>query len=414
MKRRVVVTGMGTVNPAGNDVPAFWKSLKEGKTGIGANTKFDTEQFACRVTGEVKDFDSTLYVDRKEVRKMAEFTIYAVASAVQAARDARFIEGSFDPHRVGVCLGNGIGGFEVIEENMMQLFKRGPSGIAPMTIPKMISNEGPANVAIKLGLHGPCSSVSTACASATDAIGQSLDMIRSGRVDCMFTGGMEAAITPFSIGGFSRIQALSTKFNDTPEVACRPFDKDRDGFIMGEGAGVIILEELEHAKKRNAPIYAELVGYGATCDAGHLTSPDPDGKGAAASMRLALEDAGLNPEDIDYINAHGTSTPTNDPIETKAIKLAFGTHAYKLKVSSTKAITAHMVGAAGGVEAIVAVLAIQNQFLPGTLTLENPEEGCDLDYLPGVGVDARVNAVLSDSLGFGGHNASIIFKKYED
>ncbi|MBF9017810.1 MULTISPECIES: beta-ketoacyl-ACP synthase II [unclassified Oceanispirochaeta] len=414
MKRRVVVTGVGTVNPAGNDIPSFWKSLKEGKTGIGPITHFDTEGFAAKVAGEVKDFDPSQYIDRKEARKMARFTVFAVASAVQAAEDAGLKEGNFDPYRTGVCLGNGIGGFEVIEENMMQLFKRGPSGIAPMTIPKMICNEGPANVSIKLGLHGPSTVVATACASATDAVGQSLDLIRSGRVDCMFTGGMEAAITSFSIGGFSKIQALSTKYNETPEKACRPFDKDRDGFIMGEGAGVLILEELEHAKKRNAPIYAELVGYGSTCDAGHLTAPDPDGIGAAASMTLALDDAGLKPEDIDYINAHGTSTPTNDPIETKAIKLAFGDHAYKLKVSSSKGVTAHMVGGAGGVEAIVSVLAIKNGFIPGTLNLENPDEGCDLDYVPGAGIDAEVNTVLSDSLGFGGHNASIIFKKYKD
>jgi 3-oxoacyl-[acyl-carrier-protein] synthase II len=414
MKRRVVVTGMGTVNPAGNDVPSFWDSLKNGKTGIRALERFDTEQFACRVSGEIKDFDAKKYIDRKEIRKMADFTVYAVASAVQAAEDAGLKEGTFDSTRVGVCLGNGIGGFEVVEKNMEQLFKRGPSGIAPMTIPKMISNEGPANVSIKLGLHGPSFTISTACASATDAIGHSLAMIRSGMVDCMFTGGMEAAITPFSIGGFSKIQALSTKFNDTPEKACRPFDKDRDGFIMGEGAGVLFIEELEHAKKRNVPIYAELVGYGATCDAGHLTAPDPEGSGAAASMKIALEDAGLKPEDIDYINAHGTSTPTNDPIETKAIKKAFGDHAYKLKVSSTKAITAHMVGGAGGVEAIVGILAMNNKFIPGTLTLENPEEGCDLDYVPGIGEEGSIRAFMSDSLGFGGHNAAIIFKKYED
>lgn len=414
MKRRVVVTGLGTVNPAGNDIPSFWKSIKEGKTGIGPITLFDSEGYAAKVAGEVKDFDQTKYIDRKEARKMARFTVFAVAAAVQAAEDAGLKEGNFDPHKTGVCLGNGIGGFEVIEENMRQLFNRGPSGIAPMTIPKMICNEGPANVSIKLGLHGPSTVVATACASATDAVGQSLDLIRSGRVDCMFTGGMEAAITAFSIGGFSKIQALSTKYNDTPEKACRPFDKDRDGFIMGEGAGILILEELEHAKKRNAPIYAELAGYGSTCDAGHLTAPDPDGLGAASSMKLALEDAELKPEDIDYINAHGTSTPTNDPIETKAIKLAFGDHAYKLKVSSTKGVTAHMVGGAGGVEAIVSVLAIKNGFIPGTLNLENPDEGCDLDYVPGAGIDSEVNAVLSDSLGFGGHNASIIFKKYED
>ncbi len=412
--RRVVVTGLGTVNPAGHDIAQFWDSLKEGKTGIGPITLFDAEDFPSKVAGEVTDFDSSAYVDRKEARKMARFTVFAVSAAVQAAKDAGLEEGNFDPHKTGVCLGNGIGGFEVVEENMKQLFNRGPGGIAPMTIPKMISNEGPANVSIKLGLHGPSTVVATACASATDAIGQSLDSIRSGRCDIMFSGGMEAAITAFSIGGFCKIQALSTMRNDTPETACRPFDKDRDGFVMGEGAGILVLEELEHAKKRGATIYAELAGYGSTCDAGHLTAPDPDGIGAAASMTAALADAGLKPEDIDYINAHGTSTPTNDPIETKAIKRAFGDHAYKLKVSSTKGVTAHMVGGAGAVEAIVAVLAIRNSYVPGTLNLENPEEGCDLDYMPNSGCEMEVGAVLSDSLGFGGHNASIIFKKYED
>ena len=414
MKRRVVVTGLGTVNPAGNDISSFWNSLKAGKTGIGPLTMFDATDFAVKVAGEVKDFDPSKFMDKKEARKMARFTLFAVVAAIQAADDAGLKAGNFDPQRAGICLGNGIGGFEVIEENMKRLFDRGPTGIAPMTIPKMIANEGAANASIKLGLKGPSIVVATACASGTDAIGQSLDMIRTGRVDCMVTGGMEAAITPFSIGGFSKIQALSTKYNDCPEKACRPFDKDRDGFIMGEGSGVLVLEELEHARKRNAPIYAELMGYGSTCDAGHLTAPDPEGEGAARSMRLALADAGMKPEEIDYVNAHGTSTPTNDPIETKAIKKAFGDHAYKLKISSTKGVTAHMVGAAGGTEAIISVLAIKNGFIPGTLNLEHPGEGCDLNYVTGAGMDGEVNGVLSDSLGFGGHNASVIFKKYKD
>ncbi len=375
MNRRVVVTGLGTVNPAGNTVSEFWKALQEGKTGIGPITKFDTEGFAAKVAGEVKNLDVSACLDRKEARKMAEFTVFAVCAAQQAYEDAALEGSGFDPARAGVCLGNGIGGFEVVEVNMKQLFDRGPGGIAPMTIPKMISNEGPANVAIKLGLHGPCITVATACASGTDALGQSLDMIRSGRCDLVFSGGMEAAITAFSIGGFSKIQALSTKYNDSPEKACRPFDKDRDGFVMGEGAGILVLEELEHAKKRGAAIYAELAGYGSTCDAGHLTAPDPEGAGAAASMTAALKDAGLRPEDIDYINAHGTSTPTNDPIETKAIKTAFGNHAYKLKVSSTKGITAHMIGGAGAVEAIVSVLAIKEGYVPGRLCAGNPESG---------------------------------------
>ena len=413
MSRRVVVTGLGTVNPVGKDIKEFWEGLKSGKVGIGPLTRFDTTDFPVKIAGEVKDFDPSVRIDKKDARKMALFTQFAVYAAREAFEDAKLAEGNFDPYRTGVVLGNGIGGFEVIEEGIGRLAARGPAGVPPMSIPKMIDNEGPANVAIHLGLHGPCSVISTACASATDAVGQAMMMIRNGMADCMFTGGMEGAITPFGIAGFAKIQALSTK-NDSPETSCRPFDKDRDGFIMGEGAGILVLEELEHAKKRNAPIYAEIVGYGATCDAGHLTAPDPEGEGAARSMLVALEDAGLKPEDIDYINAHGTSTPTNDPIETKAIKKAFGDHAYKLKVSSTKSMTAHMVGGAGGVEAIVCALAIKDSYMPGTINLENPEEGCDLDYLAGAGKEGPVRAALSDSLGFGGHNASIILKKYED
>ena len=413
MARRVVITGLGTVNPIGHDINEFWENLKAGKVGIGPITKFDTTDFPAKIAGEIKDFDVSKRIDNKEARKMADFTKYAVYAAVEAFEDAGLKDGNFDPFRTGVVLGNGIGGFEVIEEGLARLAARGPAGVPPMSIPKMIDNEGAANVAIKLGLHGPCSVVSTACASSTDSIGQAALMIRSGMTDCMVTGGTEGAITPFGIAGFSKIQALSTR-NDSPETASRPFDRDRDGFIMGEGAGILVLEELEHAKKRNAPIYAEFVGYGATCDAGHLTAPDPEGIGAARSMTVALADAGMKPEDIDYINAHGTSTPTNDPIETKAIKAAFGDHAYKLKISSTKSMTAHMVGAAGGIEAIVCALAIKNQFMPGTMNLDNPDEGCDLDYLAGAGQAGTVRAALSDSLGFGGHNASIILKKYED
>ncbi len=413
MRRRVVVTGIGAVSPTGNDVPSFWNSIIEGRTGIGRISYFDTEEFGAKIAAELKDFDPTLYMDKKDARKMAKFTTYAVAAATQATGDANLSTGSFDPHRAGVCLGNGIGGFEVIEESMRVLFDRGPSKMPPMSIPKMITNEGPANVAIHLGLKGPCTVVATACASATDAIGQSMMQIQMGLADCMLTGGMEAAITPFSIAGFHKLLALSTR-NDDPQRACRPFDKDRDGFVMGEGAAVLILEELEHARKRGAKIYAELVGYGSTCDAGHLTAPDPEGAGAAQSMRLALEMAGMRPEEIDYINAHGTSTPTNDPVETKAIKATFGDHAYKLKVSSTKGITGHMIGAAGGIEAIASILAINEGFIPGTLNLQEPGEGCDLDYVPGAGEKGEVRAALSDSLGFGGHNASIILKRWEE
>ncbi|MBI9097825.1 MAG: beta-ketoacyl-ACP synthase II [Spirochaetaceae bacterium] len=414
MKRRVVVTGMGTINPIGQNVEETWEGLITGRSGIGPVTRFDISEYGARIAGEVKDFDISQYIDKKNARKMALFTQFAVASAHQALKQAELMkEGSFDPFRTGVILGNGIGGFEVVQESTEDLIEKGPGRISPMTIPKMITNEGAGNIAIEFGLKGPCYIVATACASGTDAIGAALNSIRCNQADIIVTGGTEAAITKLAAAGFHKIHALSTR-NDEPLKACRPFDKDRDGFILGEGAGILVLEELEHAKKRGATILAEITGYGITCDAGHITAPDPEGAGMARCMQYALDDAGIKPEDVDYINAHGTSTPTNDPIETKAIKTAFGDHAYKLKVSSTKSLTSHLVGGAGGLEAIISVLAIQNNIFPATYNLDTPDEGCDLDYVPNKVVPGKIDTVLSDSLGFGGHNGAIIIQRYKD
>ncbi len=413
-RRRVVVTGLGTVNPLGHDVANTWEAVKAGKSGIDRITVFDTEDFAAKIAGEVKKFDPSVWMERKEARKLARFTQFAMAGSAQAMEDSGLDKGGADPERVGVILGNGIGGYEVTEEGIRQLALKGPRGVAPMTIPKMIINEGPANVAIKYGLLGPCYALVTACASATDAIGAALNAIRYGQIDVAVTGGMEAAITPFGIAGFIKLTALSTQNNDNPQIASRPFDKDRDGFIMGEGAGILILEELTHALDRGAKIYGEVAGYGMSCDAYHLTSPDVEGNGPARSMKWALQDAGMDPSEIDYFNAHGTSTPTNDPLETMAIKKAFGDHAYKMPISSTKSMTAHMVGGAGGMEAIISLMAMRDGFIPPTINLDNPDERCDLDYVPKVGRKADLRAVMSDSLGFGGHNGSLVFKKFEE
>lgn len=412
--KRIVVTGLGTVNPIGKDVKEFWENIKAGKSGVGLITKFDAEHHATKIAGEVKNFDPTLYdMEKKEARKMALFTQYAVASSVLAMKQAGLKKDDVEPGRIGVALGNGIGGFEIIESAYKVLFDRGPSRVPPMITPKMITNEGAANVAIKFNAQGPAYSMSTACASGTDAIGNAALYIRSGITDVMIAGGTEGSITALGVAGFNVIQALSTR-NDDPEKASRPFDKDRDGFILAEGAGMIVLEDYEYAKKRGATILAELVGYGSTCDANHLTAPHPEGLGSAQAMTNALKEAGMKPEDIDYINAHGTSTPTNDPIETKAIKHAFGDHAYKLKVSSTKSMHGHLVGGTGGLEAIVSILAIRDNYFPATINLDEPEEGCDLDYVPNKGQNGTINVVLSNSLGFGGHNSCVIFKRWSE
>ncbi len=413
-KRRVVVTGIGAITPLGNDVETLWNGIREGRSGIGPTTKIDITEFPSKIAGEIRDFDPSAYMDKKAARKMAYFAQYAVAATSEALEQSGLKSSELDPAAASIILGNGIGGFEVIENSYRVLFDKGPSRIPPMTIPKIISNEGPGNIAMLYGVHGPAYTVTTACASGTDAIGHALNAIREGRSDVVISGGSEGCITELGIGGFSVLKALSTNYNERPEKASRPFDKDRDGFVIAEGAGILILEELEHAKRRGASILAEVGGYGSTSDAYHLTAPDPEGKGAAEAMRIALEDGGLKPEDVDYVNAHGTSTPTNDPVESQAIRRTFGAYADTVRVSSTKSLTGHMIGAAGAVEAIIGIKSIQDAYLPGTSNLEEPDEGCDLNYVTGAGEDGKVRAFISNSLGFGGHNGVIAIKEYTE
>lgn len=408
-KRRVVVTGLGVVCPVGNNVPDFWESIKAGRSGVGPITLVNAEDMSVKIAGEVKDFDPGLRMDAKEAKKMDRFSQFAVYAAQEALADAGLSGKAADPERMGVCLGTGQGGAASIEESSARLYERGPGRVPPLTVIKVLPNIGAANVAISLGATGPCQCIVTACAAGTDAIGTGLRWIQEDHADIVFAGGSEACVTRLAVSAFAMIQALSTR-NDDPERASRPFDKDRDGFVIGEGCGVLMLEEYERAKARGARIYCELAGFGTTCDAHHLTAPDPEGRGAARAMTLALKDAGMAPEDIDYLNAHGTSTPLNDPIETKAIKRAFGDHARKLLISSTKSMTGHCVGAAGGVEAVATVLALKYQFVPPTINLDNPDPECDLDYVPNKGRSARIRAAMKDSLGFGGQNAVIVFR----
>ena len=408
--RRVVVTGMGVVSPLGNSLDETWQGIKEGKSGIANITGFDCTDYKVQIAAEVKDFDASQFVDKREARKMARFTQFAVAAAVQAVKDAGLTKETIDADRTGIMLGNGIGGFEIYESSFKKYFESGPARIPPMTVPLLIPNEAAGNISMLLGIHGPSWTLATACASGTDALGNALDMVRSGRVDMCLAGGTEATVTGFGISCFTILQTLAS---GDPAKACCPFDKKRSGFVMGEGSGILILEEYEHAKKRGAKIYAELAGYGGSSDAYHLTSPDPEGTSGALAMTKALEDAGVKPEDVQYYNAHGTSTPINDPSETAMIKKAFGKHAYNLKISSTKSMIGHCLGAAGALEAIICVKAIQEGFCPPTVNLTEPdlEAGCDLNYLPQKGVSCTVDCAASGSLGFGGHNGVLVFKK---
>ncbi|GMB08906.1 beta-ketoacyl-ACP synthase II [Thermolongibacillus altinsuensis] len=410
-KRRVVVTGLGAVTPLGNDVETTWKNIVAGQSGIGPLTRLNPDDFPAKVAAEVKDFRIENYIDKKEARKMDRFTQYAVAASLMAVKDANLEITEEIAPRVGVWIGSGIGGMETFEEQMKIFLEKGYRRVSPFFVPMMIPDMASGQVSIILGAKGINTCTVTACATGTNSIGDAFKVIERGDADVMITGGAEAPLTNMSFAGFSAAKALS--FNPDPKTACRPFDKDRDGFVMGEGAGILILEELEHALKRGANIYAEIVGYGATGDAYHITAPAPGGEGGARAMKQALSDAGLKPEDIDYINAHGTSTEYNDKYETMAIKEVFGEHAYKLAVSSTKSMTGHLLGAAGAVEAIFSVLAIKDGVIPPTINYQTPDPECDLDYVPNVARKQNVRTVLSNSLGFGGHNATIIFKKYE-
>ena len=410
MKTRVVVTGLGVITPIGNDVDSFWNGIKNKEVGIGPITCFDTADFKCRLAAEVKDFDPKAYMDNKTARRMERFSQFAVAAASQALAQSGLNMEQEDPFRVGVSIGSGIGSLQEIERGCKKLEEKGPSRVNPLMVPIMISNMAAGNVAIQYGMKGKCINVVTACATGTHSIGEAMRSIQYGEADVMLAGGTEAAITPIGIAGFSALTALCT--NEDPKRASIPFDKDRSGFVMGEGAGVVVLESLEHAKARGAKILAEVVGYGAICDAYHITSPAEDGSGAARAMTDAIKDAGITPEDIDYVNAHGTSTHHNDLFETKAIKLALGDHAYDVKVSSTKSMIGHLIGAAGGVEFITCVKSIEEGYVHPTVGLENPGEGCDLDYVQGEGVNMEVNYAISNSLGFGGHNASLLVKRF--
>ena len=412
MKTRVVVTGMGAITPIGNDVESFWQGLKDKTVGIGPITYFDTADFKCKLAAEVKDFDAKAYMDPKTARRMEPFSQFAVAAAKQALDQSGIDMEKEDPFRVGVSVGSGIGSLQAMERSEKKLLEKGPSRVEPLLVPLMICNMAAGNVAIQFGLKGKCINVVTACATGTHSIGEAFRAIQYGEADVMVAGGTEASITPIGIAGFTSLTALNT--TDDPKRASIPFDKDRNGFVMGEGAGVVVLESLEHAKARGANILAEVVGYGATCDAYHITSPAEDGSGAAKAMEFAMKDAEIMPEQVDYINAHGTSTHHNDLFETKAIRLALGDQAEKVKINSTKSMIGHLLGAAGGVEFITCVKSIQDGYVHATLGLEEPGEGCDLDYTQGDGVEMNVNYAISNSLGFGGHNASLIVKKFTE
>jgi 3-oxoacyl-[acyl-carrier-protein] synthase II len=414
MKRRVVVTGMGVITPVGNDVATTWRSLIEGKSGTAPITKFDASAFPVKFAAEVKGFNALDYMDRKEAKRADHYTQYAVAGARQAMKDAGFANGTngMDPDRMGVIIGSGIGGLKSFEEQHDVYRERGVGKISPFFIPMFIADIAAGIVSMQFNAKGPNYATVSACATSAHAIGDAFRTIQYGDADVMITGGAEATVTPMAIGGFANMKALSER-NDSPETASRPFDATRDGFVMGEGAGILILEELEHALNRGATIYAEIVGYGATGDAYHLTAPAPDGEGAQRAMKRALKDAGLEPADIQYINAHGTSTPANDFNETRAIKAVFGDYAKKVNVSSTKSATGHMLGAAGAVEAVVSAMVVGNGIIPPTINYHHPDPELDLNYTPNKCVQRDVNAVLSNSFGFGGHNTTLAIKRFE-
>jgi 3-oxoacyl-[acyl-carrier-protein] synthase II len=410
-QRRVVITGLGVVSPVGNNCEQMWASLMEGRSGVATVAQMDASAYPSKIAAEVKNLDFEQIVPKNEVKRYDRFSLFGMAAAREAWRDSGIADAGYSPEKMGTILGVGIGGLRVLEDNLAALIEGGPRKVSPFLIPAMISNLAPGNIAMDLNLQGVNYTITSACTSGTHAIGEACRMIRHGLQDVVVSGGTEAAITALGLGGFGRMRALSTR-NEDPEKASRPFDKDRDGFVIGEGAGVMILEEYEGAKKRGAKIYAEVVGYGFSCDAYHITSPREGGEGAINCMSMALKDANLNPEELTYINAHGTSTPINDPAETKAIKAVFGDYAKSgLMVSSTKSMVGHLLGAAGGLEAVIMAKAIETDALPPTINLDNPDDGCDLDYIPHTARQVKVKTAMSNSFGFGGTNASIIFKK---
>ena len=414
-KRRVVVTGLGVVSPVGHTIDKFWNSLLEGKSGVKRLTRFDPSHYTCMIGAEITDFDPSSYLSPKELKRMDRFVQFAVVGAKKAVADSGIDLEKIDRERFGVLVGSGCGGLHTIEAEHRQYLalgpEKGPGRISPFLIPMLIINMASGQISITLGLKGPNSAVGTACATGNHAIGDAFRIIQRDEADLMVCGGAEAAITVMGFGGFCALKALSLR-NDEPEKASRPFDKDRDGFVIGEGAGIVILEDLEHALKRNAQIYCEMAGYGMSGDAYHMTAPDPEGDGSVRCMRASLKDAGMKPEDVDYMNAHGTSTLYNDRIETLAIKKTFGEHAKKLAISSTKSVTGHLLGAAGGIELVASALAIKHSIIPPTINYETPDPECDLDYVPNKPRAQKIRVAASNALGFGGHNATLIIKKY--
>jgi len=408
---RVVVTGLGAITPIGIGKDEYWESLIKGKSGVGYITRFDAEDFVTKIAAEVKDFNPEDFMDKREIRRTDRFTQYALAGTYLALEDGDIDLSIVNKDRVGVVIGSGIGGMETLEGEHTKLIEKGPKKVSPLFIPMMISNMAPGQISMKYGLKGPTMTITTACASGNHAIGEAFRMIQRGICDMIITGGCEAAITPLAIAGFNAMKALSTR-NEEPSKASRPFDKKRDGFVMGEGAGILVLEELNHALKRNATIYGEIVGYGASSDAYHITAPDPEAEGARKAMELALLDGNVSYKEVDYINAHGTSTYYNDKLETLAIKKAFKEHAYKLNISSTKSMTGHLLGGAASIEAIATILAIKEGIIPPTINYEDPDEECDLNYTPNKAVKRDIEYAMSNSLGFGGHNGTILFKKF--
>ncbi|MEB3828998.1 beta-ketoacyl-ACP synthase II [Phormidium sp. CCY1219] len=410
-RKRVVVTGLGAITPIGNTLEDYWQGLLSGRNGIGPITLFDPSRHACRIAGEVKGFDPHEYMERKEAKRMDRFAQFAIAASKQAIADAGFEINDLNAEQVGVIIGTGIGGIKVMEDQQTIYLNRGPDRCSPFMVPMMIANMAAGLTAIHIGAKGPNTCPVTACAAGSNAVGDAFRLIQNGYAQATICGGTEAAVTPLSVAGFASARALSTR-NDDPDRACRPFDRDRDGFVMGEGAGILLLEELEHARARGAKIYAEIVGYGMTCDAYHITSPVPGGEGATRAIELAMKDGAITPEQVSYINAHGTSTPANDKTETTAIKKALGENASNVAISSTKSMTGHLLGGSGGIEAVATVMAIASDRVPPTINLTNPDPECDLDYVPHESRAKTVEVALSNSFGFGGHNVTLAFKKY--